>query len=228
MIVNMYVDHLMSPSPASAEEVWNATRVHSKLFSDAAQRIGLTPSEYKEFRNNLLAGKAIYLTLPRRVDAMSGARGGSVYAVKNAVMTKPIMGWRVALADGNVVYVPQICGNISLLRHAAIAQAPLRLASSPSRPGHQVTLNKHKPARYVKADTIEPETPVVMTPDAPAAPATVAQAIPSAEESKGASPFAFLLPAALGGLLAGTVHGAPSTSTPVCSLGSNSDFACKK
>jgi hypothetical protein len=52
MIVNMYVDHLMSPPPASAEEVWNATKVHAKLFSDAAARIGLTPAEYKEFRGD--------------------------------------------------------------------------------------------------------------------------------------------------------------------------------
>jgi hypothetical protein len=126
MIVNMYVDHLMSPSPASAEEVWNATRVHSKLFSDAAQRIGLTPSEYKEFRNNLLAGKAIYLTLPRRVDAMSGARGGSVYAVKNAVMTKPIMGWRVALADGQ-----RRLRSADLREHLAAASRRNR-ASSPA------------------------------------------------------------------------------------------------
>jgi hypothetical protein len=176
-----------------------------------------------------LAGKAVYLQLPRRVDAMSGARGGSVYAVKNAVMTKPIMGWRVALADGNIVYVPQICGNISLLRHTAIAQAPVHLASSVShRPGRQVAVSKHNPAHYVKADSIEPETPVVMTPDVPEAPATVAQVVPSVEASKSVSPFAFFLPAAIGGLLAGTVHGSISTTTPVCSLGSNSDFACKK
>jgi hypothetical protein len=225
----MYVDHLMSPSPASAEEVWNATRVHAKLFSDAAQRIGLTPAEYKEFRSSMLAGKAVYLTLPRRVDAMSGARGGSVYAVKNAVMTKPIMGWRINLADGNIVYVPQICGNISLLRHSAIAQTPAHLAPIASH-GHSrhVAVSKHKPGRYVQANSVEPETPVVMTPDAPAAPATVAQVIPSAEASKSVSPFAFFLPAAIGGLLAGTVHGSTSSTTPVCSLGSNSDFACKK
>ena len=101
MIVNMYVDHLMPQSPQSAEEVWMATREHPKLFTDAANRIGLTPGEYREFRTRLLDGKAVYLQLPRRVDAMSGARNGNAYAVRNAVMTKPIMGWRVALADGN-------------------------------------------------------------------------------------------------------------------------------
>ena len=151
MIVNMYVDHLMSPPPASAEEIWNATRVHSKLFSDAAARIGLTPAEYKEFRSNLLDGKAVYVKLPRRFDAMSGDRRGSVYAVKNAVMNQSVMGWQVALSDGNVVYIPQVCGNISLLKHAAVAVVP-------KRPRRVVYVSHQK---YVKAVA---ETPVVVTP----------------------------------------------------------------
>jgi hypothetical protein len=219
MIVNMYVDHLMSPSPASAEEVWNATQEHSKLFSDAAARIGLTPAEYKEFRSNLLDGKAVYVKLPRRVDAMSGDRRGSVYAVHNAVMTSTIMGWRVALSDGNVVYVPQVCGNISLLKHAAIAQVP----------HHQVLAyhkKKNRPA-YVQADKLEPVTPVVVTPDVPEAPATVAQVLPSSIAAHGTSPFLFFIPAAVGGILAGTIHGSTAV-VPPCSAGSNSSFACAK
>ena len=219
MIVNMYVDHLMSPSPASAEEVWNATREHSKLFADAAARIGLTPAEYKEFRSNLLDGKAVYVKLPRRVDAMSGDRRGSVYAVQNAVMTSTIMGWRVALSDGNVVYVPQVCGNISLLKHAAIAQVP----------HHQVVaIHKHKkPVAYVQATNVEPVTPVVVTPDVPETPATVAQVIPSSIAAKGVSPFLFFIPAAIGGILAGTTHGTTAV-VPPCSQGSNAAFACAK
>jgi len=213
MIVNMYVDHLMSPSPTSAEEVWNATREHSKLFSDAAARIGLTPAEYKEFRNNLLDGKAVYVKLPRRVDAMSGDRRGSVYAVKNAVMTSTIMGWRVALGDGNVVYVPQVCGNISLLKHAAIAQVP--------RPRH---IAYHKMPKYVQASSVTPDTPVVMVPEAPETPATTAQVLPSSV-SHGASPLLFFIPAAVGGVIAGLTHTTPSPPPP-CTEGSNAAFAC--
>jgi hypothetical protein len=218
MIVNLYVDHLMSTSPASAEEVWNATREHPKLFSDAADRIGLTPGEYREFRSNLLDGKAVYVKLPRRLDAMSGARNGSVYAVKNATMNKSIMGWRVALADGNVVYVPQICGNISLLKHAAIARV--------QRKRHPYVAHaRHVP--YTPAIAHVPETPVVVTPpeDVPVETApTVAQAIPAIASH--ASPFFFFIPAAVAGVVAGLSHG--STPVPPCSQGSNGSNACQK
>jgi hypothetical protein len=220
MIVNLYVDHLMATSPASAEEVWNATREHSKLFSEAAERIGLTPSEYKEFRAQLLDGKAVYVVLPRRLDAMSGSRHGSVYAVKNAYMNQSIMGWRVQLADGNQVYVPQICGNISLLHHTAIAAA------------------KHK-TKYVAAAYQQPKfTPTIATqpvdvtppPEQPApleVPATVAQAVPAAAASH-PSAFLWAIPAVIGGAIAGFSHGGSTPGAPPCSQGSNSSFACQK
>ncbi len=226
MIVNMYVDHLMATPPASAEEVWNATRVHAKLFSDAAQRIGLKGSEYDEFRGALLEGKAVYVRLPRRVDAMSGSRRGSVYAVRNAVMTTNTMGWRVALADGNVVYVPQVCGNISLLRpvHVAKATAPVRY--KPFAAGV-----KHLPFHPAVA-MVPKEQPVSMV--APVrdvaveiaqAPATVAQVVPVA--ASGGGGFMFLIPAVLGGALAAISHSSnTSTPPPSCANGSNSIGVC--
>ncbi|MBD5654650.1 MAG: hypothetical protein IAI50_05655 [Candidatus Eremiobacteraeota bacterium] len=221
MIVNMYVDHMMDRPPASAEEVWNATKEHGQLFADAAKRIGLTPDEYREFRNSLLDGKAVYVRLPRRVDAMSGNRRGSVYAVHNAVMSQPVMGWRVQLADGNMVYVPQACGNISLLRHAAIAAAPV--------PAH------HRPAlAYTQAvATVPKETPVIMTPPADVAPVletppTVAEAVPAAAPA-GFPLFAFI-PLALGGLVAAVSHGGNSSTPapPPCTAGSNTSGVCSK
>jgi hypothetical protein len=222
MIVNMYVDHMMDRPPASAEEVWNATKEHSQLFSDAAKRIGLTPSEYREFRNSLLDGKAVYVRLPRRVDAMSGDRRGYVYAVHNAVMTQPVMGWRVQLADGNAVYVPQACGNISLLRHAAIAAVPRTVAY------HKV------PPVYTQAVASVPkETPVIMTPPEEVAPAvvtppTVAAAVPAA--AHGNFPYFAFIPLVLGGIVAAVSHPGNSTppAPPPCNLGSNTSGVCSK
>jgi hypothetical protein len=221
MIVNLYVDHLMSAPASSAEEVWAATREHPKLFSDAADRIGLSPTEYKEFRNQLLDGKAVYVQLPRRLDAMSGSRHGSVYAVKNALMNESVMGWRVALADGNVVYVPQICGNISLLRHAAVAYVPV----------HHRRVVAHSYYHAPKYTPTIATQPVDVTPPAEEeatveTPPTVAQAVPAAAVSHPGG-FLFLIPAAIGGAIAGVSHSS-SNPAPPCSQGSNSDFACQK
>ncbi len=213
MIVNMHVDHLMATSPTSANEVWSATQQHPKLFSDAAARVGMTPKEYKEFRSSLLAGKAVYVKLPRRVDAMSGARHGSVYAVQNAVMTTPQMGWRVDLADGNAVYVPQVCANISFLHNGA-----------------QVAHVRHVPSRknghpYVLSKAIVPkETPVTFddVPPVPEAPATVANAVPVGGHS-----FPFLAFSPLGAIPF-FHHDTPNTPTPPCTNGSNAIGVCSK
>lgn len=225
MIVNMYVDHLMATPPASAEEVWNASRVHAKLFSDAAHRIGLSSAEYDEFRGALLDGKAVYVRLPRRVDAMSGSRRGSVYAVRNAVMTSSTMGWRVTLADGAMVYVPQVCGNISLLRSLHVAKAPVRY-----RPVARTKYAPFHPAVAVvpKEQPVAMVAPVQDVPvEVPLAPATVAQVVPVATAA--GNGFLFFIPAVLGGAIAAISHGnnnSGSTPPPLCSNGSNSIGVC--
>ena len=224
MIVNLYVDHMMATPPTSSEEVWAETRDHAKLFSDAANRIGMTPAEYREFRNNLLDGKATYVRLPRRLDAMSGNRRGTVYAVHNAVMQQPEMGWRVQLADGNIVYVPQACGNLSFLHHAALAHIPSRKAVA-----H--VPHRRKKAAFVPAVGPAPETPVSMVAPAAEVPVdvapTVAQTAPIVAGAHGFSPFFLGIPAVIGGIVAGVSH--PNTpAAPPCSSGSNLLGACQK
>jgi hypothetical protein len=211
VIVNLYVDHLMSPPPSSAEEVWNAMRQNPKVFRAAAQRVGLTDAQYREFGNALLDGKAVYVKLPRRMDAMSGERNGSVYAVKNAVMTSSVMGWEATLADGTQVYVPQVCGNISVLRQPRIAHAQV-----------------HHFVPSVATVPRPPDTPVALTPPEAAvpvaAPAVASEAVvPAASHGVGAWPL--LIPAAIGGIWAGVSHG---SAPPPCSGGSNVSGACTK
>ncbi len=226
MIVNLYVDHMLSTPPASAEEVWNATREHSRLFSDAAARIGLTPSEYTEFRKSLLDGKAVYVRLPRRLDAMSGDRRGSVYAVHNAVMTSRVMGWRVALANGAQVYVPQACGNLSLLRPPAVARIPRALPPAPVAQRKKLneaiaTVPKEVPVIVAAPEAaVAPVVPIVATAPIAAAP-VIAAGAPSG--------LLFLVPAIIGAI-AGVSHGGGSSSpsVPACSSGSNGSGVCSK
>lgn len=206
MIANLYVDHMMASPAVSSQDVWNATQTHGKLFSDAAARVGLTPGEYKEFRAALLDGKATYVRLPHRIDAMSGNRHGSVYAVKNAVLTQEVKGWRVRLADGNLVYVPQLCGNISLQHAPVVAIRP------------RVKAVAHKPMRFHQAVAVVPkEVPVIAVPQEapelpPAAP-TVANATVASAAGRGGGGFLFLIPAVVGGFFAGS-HGGSSSAPP--------------
>ena len=222
MIVNLYVDHMASTPPASSEEVWNATREHAKLYSDAAKRMGLTQAEYQQFRNALLDGKATYVTLPRRLDAMAGSRRGSVYVVKNAYLTAPARGWRVALADGNIVYVPQACGNLSVLRPRVVAHA----AVYHPKPVAYVHANPGVVPAVAAAETVPPPTPVTVVPEQPATEAVAAAPAAAPAAARGASPLLFLIPAALGGIIAGIGHGSPHQNVPPCAAGSNAMGAC--
>ncbi len=207
MIANLYVDHLLATPPVSSQEVWNQTQAHAKLFSDAASRIGLTPQEYREFRRSLLEGKALYVRLPKRLDAMSGDRRGSVYAVKNAVINQRVMGWRVRLADGNTVFVPQLCGNISLLKHRPV------IAAMPKVPTYKVAAAHKSPSKFHPAVAVVPkQTVVALVPppppaELPPAAPTVAQVVPVVG-GRGPSGFFLLLPL-LGGLI-GSHGGSPS------------------
>lgn len=211
MIANLYVDHLMASPAVSSQDVWNATRTHGKLFSDAASRIGLTPEEYREFRTALLEGKATYVRLPRHIYAMSGSRRGSVYAVKNAYLTSTVKGWRVALADGKVVDVPQICGNLSLEKAPVIAALP--------RPKVEAVSTHRTPAFHRAVAVVPKETPVTLAPpepvELPPAAPTVANATVATAGSHGGSGFLFLVPALLGGIFAGS-HGGTNNPAPTC------------
>jgi hypothetical protein len=163
MVVNLYVDHMMSTPPASAEEVWNATREHAKLYGDAARRIGMSDKEYQEFRNALLDGKALYVTLPHKIDVMAGNRHGNVYAVRSAVLPASVMGWKVKLSSGAVIYVPQACGNLSLTRERVVRPIVAEVHQI-YRPvvQHVAVVPPPPPA--------PPETPVVFTPPPPPVP----------------------------------------------------------
>ncbi|MFY9780531.1 MAG: hypothetical protein WAJ85_08475 [Candidatus Baltobacteraceae bacterium] len=210
MIVNLYVDHLMSSPASSAEEVWYATHQHARVFTEAARQIGLTGSEYQEFRDALLDGRALYVKLPRRLDAMSVDHHGYVYSIRNAVVTGTALGWKVSLRDGTEVYVPQTCGNISLLHRSQ------QVAKHQSPVFHE----------SLKVAPPVPEQPVALVAPAPevpvAVPATAAetQIVPAAAGHG----FGFLpLLPFVGGLFS-----IPGGGAPNCSGGSNAAGACSK
>jgi hypothetical protein len=189
VIVNLYVDRFMVAQPTTATEIWSATREESKFYTQAAHRLGLSDSQYHEFRSDLLEGKALYVKLPRRLDAMSGIHEGRIYVVKNARLTSRQMGWKVALADGTDVYVPQACGNLSLIR---------KVQAAPRLPHHFVAAVAHMPPA---------ETPVSLTPPPPqlpiAAESSSGAVVPVASSSRGFAALPGIVAGVIGGILGG-------------------------
>ena len=213
MIVNMYVDHMSTTRPQTAEDVWNDTHVRSRIYTDAAKKLGLTPKEYEDFRNALLDGKAIYVHLPKRLDGMAGYRNGEVYVVRKAVITTPnVMGWEVSLADGARIYVPQLCGNLSLLRTPVVAHRVV--------PKHVYTVARRvAPTPAPAATPAPPETQVAIQPPVEVAPAPIAPVAAAVTHSQ---PW-WLLLVPLPWLFNGG-----SNSPPPCSQGSNGQGVCQK
>jgi hypothetical protein len=219
LVVNLYADHFLVSDPnhpvRTAEEFWYDTQKRPALYQRAAKAVGLTPAEYKEFLAGLVAGNYVHVKLPRRLDAMSGNHKGYVYAVRNAII-QPLRGgggWptglRVTLADRTVVYIPDLCSNLSVNHPPQIASLP----KAPPAGGHMTLAMAVAPAD---------QPVVVQPPDVPTVP-TIAQAVP-AVAARACSWWCFAVP-----LLGGTAAAIDdSKKAPPCSLGSNSDFACSK
>jgi hypothetical protein len=141
-----------------------------RLYSLAAAKLGLTPSEYALFALRVRMGRVAYVTIPRHLDAMSGAPAGTVEVLNDVIIPANTRGWEVDLTEKHAIlaiFVPAKCGNISLLRRALPALAH----ASPHPKRVQVVAQKPKPQI--------PTIAVVPPPSAPAPIATTASPSPS-------------------------------------------------
>jgi hypothetical protein len=225
--VNLYVDRMSPVQPVRVADVYSVTHDRASAYSEAAAKIGLTSREYAEFRQSLTDGGAIYVVLPRHIDAMAGIhrRTGQVYALRNVVVPSGTMGWQVNLADGTTVLIPRVCGNLSMNRGRAIAHRP-RVVAQRVQPKavRGVAYVAPKPAVVAAVTPVTFEAPAVAAPvSAPIA------AVAAVASHASALPFFGLLApiaASLGG--GGGSHGGGTSFTPVappiappCSAGSN-------
>lgn len=120
---------------ASTAQLQNDMREQREIFETAALQLGLTPSEFLAVQGRIERGQVTYVTIPRRLDAMSWRNGESVHVLRDVVIPAKTMGWEVDLAeDGQTlaVFIPNKCGNLSLLRRPAprLARAPKVLPAS--------------------------------------------------------------------------------------------------
>jgi hypothetical protein len=178
IVVNLFADHLLALERdhriRPAEEIWYATTQRPAFFAHAARVIGLSQAEYREFQFALLDGKAIRVKMPRHLDAMVGDRRGRLYAIRNATIQNTRAAWpsgyRVMLADGIAVFVPDSSGNFSVLRAHARAHAAKR-------------------SRHPRATTI-----VYLQPPDPVAPVRASVAVASQPPAKRCGWWCFGLP----------------------------------
>ncbi|MDQ2865248.1 MAG: hypothetical protein M3R51_03410 [Candidatus Eremiobacteraeota bacterium] len=102
---------------------------NATLIAQAGERLGLSASDMATVRHEINRGGARYVTLPRHLDGMTGARGGVAFAHHNVVIPPDVHGWEVDLEKptGTLrVFVPNRCGNVSFVmeRHRILAAAP--------------------------------------------------------------------------------------------------------
>lgn len=90
-----------------------------RLFESAAGKLGLSPAEYAQFETHLANKQLTYVTLPRRLDAMSWSSGGHVYVLHDVVIPANTKGWEIDLKEGRqlvALFIPARCGNLSVVR----------------------------------------------------------------------------------------------------------------
>lgn len=109
-------------------DVQQAVVTRKVPFTQAAQRIGLTHQEFDEMQQRISRGEVKRTTLPVHLDAMAGEHRGRVYAIRDVRVLPKQSAYVVALRDGKRVYIPVVCGNLSVVRGKPAA---VRIAHHP-------------------------------------------------------------------------------------------------
>lgn len=151
----------------STPHLQQALALRGTTFRAAGAKLGLSAAEYRAFARAVALRQFTYVTIPRRLDAMSWAAGGNVYVIRDVLIPSGTRGWEVDLhEDGAIValFVPARCGNLSLVRRAAP-----RLARAAVPPPLSVT-----PEQVASA----PVSPIADAPSAPDAPALAVPPVP--------------------------------------------------
>jgi hypothetical protein len=127
LLVDLSHDRMTRPI-AKASEVQQVVVAEKTRYKQAARRIGLTTPEFEEMERRISRGETKRTTLPVHLDAMAGMHRGRVYAIRDVRVLPNQNAYAVVLDDGKRVYIPAVCGNLSVVRgeapHIAHAHAP--------------------------------------------------------------------------------------------------------
>lgn len=111
---------------ASTQQLQNDVREQRAVFAEAGLGLGLTPAEFAQFQQRIQNRQLAYVTIPRHLDAMSWRSGGRIHVLHNVVIPARTRGWEVDVVEhGQILalFIPNKCGNLSLIRKPAPALA---------------------------------------------------------------------------------------------------------
>lgn len=154
---------------ASTKQLQNDVRKQHAVFEAAGEGLGLTPAEFTQFEQRIAQRQLTYVVIPRHLDAMSWRSAGRVHVLHDVVIPAQTMGWEVDLREGDrilALFIPNKCGNLSLLRKPAprlarVAPAHIAVATpSPTPSAAPVVVPPPTPA---PAPTPAPYTKLSMS-----------------------------------------------------------------
>lgn len=188
--VNLHADRLLGQANSAVALNARVAQLGPR-YEEAVRKAGLTSDERQQLRDAIADRVMQFGPMPRRVDVMTAYKHGRVYTVRNAVMPAHTMGWYLVMNEDTVtrtVYIPQVCGNVSVI----------------TRPARRI-------ARVLHATHTPP--PVAYVPPSPApSPAPIAQAeFPPAPVHRHS-----ILPWLAGLLVPSIVESTPCPMQPVC------------
>jgi hypothetical protein len=145
-------------------------RSHARELIEAAKQLDLTAGESDALSDALLHYPQLfgYGLIPRHLDAMTSAGPHGYEAIRNVIIPPDQYGWQLAFSHGNrrtVFYIPNRCGNVSLVRTHEVAVSPAHAPPPPAIPpaAPPVTAPPPVPTQPPAA----PPTPVVTAPPPP-------------------------------------------------------------
>ncbi len=117
--------------PSTAE-----LRAHARELIAASKTLGLTQGESDALSDALLHYPKLfgYGPIPRHLDAMTSGGPNGYHAIRNVIIPPDQYGWELAFSHGTtrtVFYIPNRCGNVSIVRSYVPAPATPPPAGTP-------------------------------------------------------------------------------------------------
>lgn len=122
---------------SSTAQLQSDVRDQSALFAAAGSDLGLSPREYAAFAQRIAGGRLAYVTIPRHLDAMSWRSGTRVRVLHDVIIPANTKGWEIDLSEpGEIValFIPNKCGNLSLVRRPVPLVASVMPVEKPLAP----------------------------------------------------------------------------------------------